>query len=224
MAGASRADVSRVTDRWRPGAAPGRATDHELGFSLIEVLIALSVLMVVLLPAADLLIGTGSVISGSEFRGTAQELASSDIAQLQAIASSPGGSVVTPPFTTVNMGANFPLPINVPAGTSAPSWPVIASPPTSTVQNEDYAQYIVGDWCGIASATASSWAPSNSGGPVVFVVAVKVVWGPSPSTAAPTGSSVVAYGALPDESGWSNVPTATSGAGGSTSLCPTGLS
>lgn len=187
-------------------------------------MVALTVLMVVLLPVANLLITTDSVIGSSQYRDTAQQLANSDIAQLQAIAASAGGSTVTPPFTTASMGSSFPLPFTTPAGSTSPSWPTITGPPTTTIQNELYTQYIVGDWCGAASATASSWAPSNNGGQVVFVVAVKVVWGPNPSTGASGGSSVVAYGVLPQQSGWSGVPTASSGSGGSTSLCPTTLS
>lgn len=193
------------------------AQADEQGFSLVEVLIALSVLLVVLLPAADLLMTTSQVVGSSQFRGTAQQLANADVAQLQAVADTSTG--VTPPYTTANMGSGFTLAIGTPADTNGvAAWPAISSPKTDTVQSETYTQYIVGDWCGAASATASSWAPATSGA-VVFVVAVKVVWGPHPSTGATGGTSVMAYGALPQQSGWT-VPTAA----GNTDLCPTELS
>lgn len=189
----------------------------EAGFSLVEVLIALTVLMVVLLPVGDLLITTSQVVGSSQFRGTAQQLANSDVAQLQATADSSVN--VTPPFTTANLGSGFTLAMATPVLSSGTvTWPTISSPKTDTVQGETYTQYIVGDWCGAASATASSWAPETSG-PVVFVVAVKVVWGRSPSSAASGSTSVMAFAALSQQSGWT-VPTAA----GNTDLCPTGLS
>lgn len=205
--------------------ATGRAekftsSGDQAGFSLIEVIIALAVLLAILLPVGNLLITSGSVIANSQFRGTADEVASSDIAQLQSIAVNANG--VTPPFTTSNI-ANLALPVSTPSGTTSPSWPTFTSPPTVTLNNEVYTEYIVGDWCGVAGTSPNNKWQATASGNVVFVVAVKVVWGTEPSTSAKTGASVVAYGALPQQTWWS-VPTASDGAGGSTTLCPVGLS
>lgn len=203
----------------RPTGGADAAAAGEGGFSLVEVVIALTVLMVVLLPVANLLTTTDSVISGSQFRGEAQRLADGDIQQLQAMATADPN--VLPPYTTANLVGD-PLPIALPG--AGPSWPsALSSDPTATVTvgHEQFGEYVVGDWCGTTSSPPVSWAAVTAGPTAfVFVVAVKVVWGPNPTPTASGGTSIVEYGALPQQVGWRGVPTAYAQTDG----CPTGLS
>ncbi|MDA8147348.1 MAG: prepilin-type N-terminal cleavage/methylation domain-containing protein [Actinomycetota bacterium] len=205
-----------------PAGGPERRSRRgEEGFSLIEVIIAVVVLLVILLPIGSLLVTTDQVVAGSRYRAVAQQLASSDLSEVEATSATLG----TPP--TSGTWATQPT-VTTPSSPTTWSTPISGKPTvTDVVDGEDYAEYVDGGWCtpiGSGSQVETWGAASGGGTPasLAYVVAVKVVWGPTivqAGSSAPATDSVVTFAAVPpSSSGW------TLPSGNPTTDCPAGLS
>ncbi|MDA8269660.1 MAG: prepilin-type N-terminal cleavage/methylation domain-containing protein [Actinomycetota bacterium] len=205
--------------------AQGRAKDDELGFSLIEVLIAMSVLLVVLLPAADLLISTGSVIAVSKFRTQAQGIASKELASIQLLAANQTGLFTTVPFAGLSAATPAIAVPSVANGTV--SWNRASASVSETVDNEQFSVYVDGDWCTVADSSAgsgSAGAYANAAATAMpqtlaFVVAIDVLWDHTTLAGGTSvGTHYVEIGTVQPPGGW---PIASSSS--STGLPATGL-
>jgi type II secretory pathway pseudopilin PulG len=175
----------------------------ELGFTLLDVVVAITVLMVILLPVAYLLSTTGKTQANNQNRLTAQSLAASWLQQEQTVANQ----------STTGAPAIYP-----PTGTSSTSWPIPgnptnAPPPTTeTVGSVGFDIYLSGGWCAYAGAnmpwtqgSASTTSTSYAAPPLSYVVAVKVKWGPDKGNVNQIGlndGQVVEYSSAPSQSGW----------------------
>jgi len=172
---------------------------------LLDVVVAITVLMVILLPVAYLLSTTSKTQASNQYRLTAQSVAASWLQQEQTSAEQ----------STTSQPSN----ISNPGGTgSAPTWP--STPGTETVGSIKYDIYLAGGWCAY-SGSGTAWSNGNvqqinsadSPTPLSFFIAVKVAWGPDAGNANPTATGendgmVVEYSAVPSGSGW----TVTEGA------------
>lgn len=201
---------------WRTGALPGPA-QREAGFSLVEVLVAVVVLLVVLVPVGSLLAGSDQVASTGQFRATAAQLAASDVAAVQLEAAEHPG--VLPPFSQV---PGLAVPVATPEG-QPPTWNTEQPPLVATLGAEQYRQWVDGGWCDQAptsTAGTSGQLAAVGQGPPVFLVAVKVVWGPTGARLgvdAPASASVVSFQVLTPEPAWPATGDEP------TSDCPEGL-
>ncbi|MFC0081232.1 prepilin-type N-terminal cleavage/methylation domain-containing protein [Aciditerrimonas ferrireducens] len=215
------AGCGRARRRIAPGA-PGRAADGrteptEAGFSLVEVVVAVVVLLVVLVPVGSLLAISDQVTSTGRFRATAEQLAASDLSAVELEAAEHPG--VLPPFSGV---PGLPVAVASPTG-SPPAWNTTQPALLTTEGTEQYRQWVDGSWCDEAPTTSSGTAgqlASVGQGPPVFLVVVKVVWGPSGAdlgVTAPSTSSVVSAQVLAPQPAWP--PTS----GQATSECPADL-
>jgi hypothetical protein len=197
---------SRRYGRTEQGSCSGPfgLTTTDAGFALLDVVVAITVLMVVLLPIAYLLSTTGKVQASNQERLTAQSLAASWLEQERTVAEQ---STSGPPATL------FP-----PTGTTSTAWPVPpnptnALPPTSeTVGSIAYDVYLAGGWCAYAGAnmpwtsgSASTTSASYAAAPLSYFIAVKVKWGPARANVNQIGlndGQVVEYSSIPSQSGW----------------------
>jgi Tfp pilus assembly protein PilV len=170
----------------------------DAGFTLLDVVVAITVLMVVLLPIAYLLSTTSKVGASNQNRLTAQSVAASWLDQERALAQQSSSS---PPSN-----------ISGPVGSvSSPQWP--STPVTETVGTITYQIYVAGGWCAYSGA-GNAWTngtvtttTTGSSTPLSFFVAVKVAWGPdaaqpNPSSTGQNDGMVVEYSSLPTGAGW----------------------
>ena len=134
------------------GGPARRCRSDQAGFSLLDVTVAVVVLLVILLPIASLLTSTTKVVYQSQFRQTAQILASSRIDQLRIVAA---GSLTGPgnqcssiaPATYSVYAAPFD---GVACPGSSPQWP--GTPQTTVnVGGVSYQIFIVGGWCALSN-------------------------------------------------------------------------
>jgi hypothetical protein len=196
----------------------------EDGFALLDVVIAIVVLMIVLIPVAYLLSTTSKIATSNQNRLTAQSLAASWLDQERVAAEQ---SASTTPSTISSPGGT----------TSSPTWP--AATGTETVGTITYDIYVAGAWCsylGAGAAWGNGSAPSSSSPPIAFFVATKVSWGPDAGTANPASlgqndGTVVEYSSVQSQPGWTvtvsgtteSVATLTSTSGIAGNICPLAL-
>lgn len=196
------------------------------GFSLVEVLVAMVVLLVVLLPVGSLLITSSNVIAASQFRTQAQGIASQELAAVQLAADGQATAFTTMPFSGLPSLTPALVP---PTGTGGSvAWNQSATPLTETVDHEQYTVYVDGDWCAVTTTSgAASYTNAVGTTPpesLAFVAAVDVLWD---HTTLPTGTGpgthYVLIGAVQPPGGWTGLP-----AGGlpasDVDQCPAGLS
>jgi Tfp pilus assembly protein PilV len=166
------------------------------GMSIFEVMIAVVLLMIVLIPAAYLVTQSSGLVGNQRLESVGTKLAATQLAT----ARSQGVPSSSSP-------------------TQTPAWP--SSPTTTTtVDSEAFKIYQTGGWCTAATSGSSGqgWGngtlTSGSPEPSYFAV-VKVAWGPGASSASAPGSSVIMSLALP---GITGAPTT-----GTVSSCPLAL-
>jgi hypothetical protein len=170
----------------------------EAGFTLLDVVVAISVLMVVLLPIAYLLSTTSKIQGSNQDRLTAQSLAASWLEQTRVSAEE---SPASPP--SVNSAS---------LTGSVLTWPTYIG--TENVGTIKYYVYLAGGWCAY-SGPGTQWTNGavtvNSSGnpatPLAYFVAVKVAWGPDGSNANPLSlgqndGTVVEYSSVGSLPGW----------------------
>lgn len=203
----------------------------EAGFSLIEVLVALVVLLVILLPVGDLLLTSSQVIANGKFRTQAQGVAQQEVAAVQAMADNCSATTqacdgashgFAEPFTNAiaaSGGAPAVTPTTVSNGVA--SWNSATPGVPVTADNEHYHAYVDGNWCTAPSGTGSlGTGASSSAGTLDFVVAVAVTWDHTTLTSGYTpGTHVVVTSVVLPPAGWSGVSYPT----GPLSGCPAGL-
>jgi type II secretory pathway pseudopilin PulG len=123
----------------------------EAGQSLTEVMVAITVLVVVLVPALLLVTRSTNVVYNNQFKVTAANLANG---QLEADRASAVGRTLPPPAS---------------------------SPPqaigTPTIGSETYSITQTAGWCVPPTASNGSWAPfTSTGSSYAYGVVVKVTW------------------------------------------------
>ena len=134
---------------------------------LLDVVVAITVLMVILLPVAYLLSTTSKVASSNQARLTAQGLAASWLEQANTSAEQ---SPSAPPST-----------ISPPGGTpSQPTWPTSGIAGSETVGSINCDVYLAGGWCAYSGSgtawtngTATTLASGNAP-PLEYFIAAKV--------------------------------------------------
>jgi hypothetical protein len=149
----------------------------DAGFALLDVVVAITVLIVVLLPVAYLLSTTSKIQGTNQNRLTAQGLAASWLEQERTVAqqstlSAPAS--ISPPFGSA----------------AAPTWPPVSGVvPVGTI---NYDIYIAGGYCaysGSGTAWTNGGVTTTTNGvaaPLTYFIAVKVAWGPDAGNANPT--------------------------------------
>jgi hypothetical protein len=169
---------------------------EEEGSALFEVLLAVVVLIVVLLPVAYLVANSTGIVGNSRSQSVGSKIA------------------------TVQLAVERSLGIPTPTPNTPAAW-TAASPATTTVGGQTYNVYVAQGWCGlITTGSGSSWGnntlPTTNTPQPSYFVAVKVAWGSGASSSSLAGSSVVMSQVLP---GTTNAP-----AGGvAIASCPLGL-
>jgi Tfp pilus assembly protein PilV len=164
---------------------------------LLDVVVAITVLMVVLLPIAYLLSTTAKIQTGNQNRLTAQSLAASWLEQTRVSAEQ--------------------LPTSPPSVNSATltgsvlTWPTYIG--TEKVGTITYYVYLAGGWCAYSGA-GTQWGngavtttTSGNATPLAYFIATKVAWGPDASIANPTSlgqndGTVVEYSSVQSLPGW----------------------
>ncbi len=217
----------------RAGANPA----DEAGFSLVEVLVALVVLLVILLPVGSLLITSGNVIATSKFRTQAQGIASKELASIQLLAADQTGAFTTVPFA--GLSAATP-PIAVPGvADGTVTWNRASASLSETVDNEQFSVYVDGDWCTVVgrsagAGSAGSYANATATATpqaLAFVVAVDVLWDHTTLAGGTSvGTHYVDIGTVQPPGGWPIASSSSSPGLPATGLpaadvanCPAGL-
>lgn len=184
------------------------------------------VLLVVLLPVGSLLITSSNVIADSQFRTQAQGIASQELAAVQLAADGQASSFTTMPFSGLS---SLTPPLVAPTSSGgAVSWDQSATPLEETVDHEQYAVYVDGDWCAVTPSSGASTYTNGSGttppSALAFVVAVDVLWDHTTlATGTGPGTHYVLVGAVQPPGGWTGLPSGGLPAG-DVDACPAGLS
>ena len=177
-----------------------RGLSRNMAFSIVEVVVASVIIMVVLIPVAQLLGSTAEVSSSAEIRNTANSLVHQTLAQWKvAIAASTTG---LPSGLSSVANANS-------SGVPAPTWPTSST--AYTVAGINYYVTSTSGWCDLGSS--STYGPILNDGPTttlnatgstpqpVLMVAVKVTWDSSSNTNHVMGTQI-----MPTQSTWTNLP------------------
>lgn len=200
----------------------------EGGFSLVEVLVAMVVLLVILLPVGSLLITTSQVIANGTFRTQARGLAGKEIAAVQGLVDSEPAAFTLPFGGLASSGGSPAVAPSTTAGGS-PAWNTTASWTAQAVHvtagSEVYTVYVDGNWCSAPTSGTGSLGtaavPPTAPGSLAFVVAVDVLWNHTTLTSGySAGTHVVATSTVFPPSGWSGITFPTP----ALSACPAGLS
>jgi len=195
-----------------------RGTCQDDGTSMFEIVIGITVLLVIFVPLVQLLISMNAVAAADTSRTTASNLASTwiDQAREDAAQAATGPDAASSLDGLPVAGSAWP---NATTSSCQGPWPAC-----TTVGTETYRIDIAGGWCQLNSnQNSNQWANTlaqNSGGPLQYFVAVKVVWGNGTSASGATGSgggSVVQYTSVPTLPSWKALPTTTA-------TCPVVLS
>ncbi|MDA8357475.1 MAG: hypothetical protein M0Z95_14545 [Actinomycetota bacterium] len=212
-----RAPAARLgTVRAAGRRAAGRRGDD--GLSLIEVIIATSVLITVFIPVSLLLQSGVKAVGGDIHVNAASNIAAGVLTQEQTAAEK---SSLGPPLDTTTPPAPFYK------EKTAKKW-VSPALQTQKVGDVTYRIYGVGGWCvlSVPASKPASWgdashATTGTLNPAEYFVAVKVAWGAQSATPNAAGpESVTEYAPLVSQPAWS-VPTASQlVADGSTNWCP----
>lgn len=186
---------SRDDAHVRGGDESPRAT--ESGTTLLDVVVSTVVLLLILIPATQLLVTSGKVVTNSKAQAVAESLATSQLESDRAAflaspgtqpfaASSCGGSAYGPTTTNATFSQYLTACPTVPRTNGAPLWVFQRS-----------------GWCVVNGTTLGS----GSTGTPMYWVSVMVVWGgsavPSPTTVVPASNRVVLSSALQTPAGYS---------------------
>ncbi len=204
----------------------GGADHRQQGFSLVEVLVAMVVLLVVLLPVGDLLITSGSVIANSRFRTQAQGIASQALAAVQLLAQQQPSGFTTVPFAGL---PDTTPPVASPTTSGGTvQWNQSAPVTTQTVDHEQYTVAVDGGWCAVRTSGSSTAYGIGTGttppASLAFVVAVDVLWDHTTlASGSGPGTHYVLVGTVAPVGGWTGLPP---GGLPATDVadCPAGLS
>lgn len=179
----------------RPPAHRGRPP-NDAGATLLDVVVATVVLLLILIPATQLLVTSGKVVTNSKAQAVAESLAGSQLESDRATflanpgaqpfaASSCGGSAYGVSTTNATFSQYLTACPTVPQNGGAPLW-----------------VFQRGGWCVANGSTLGS----GSTGTPMYWVSVMVVWGgsvvPSPSTVVPASNRVVLTSALQTPAGY----------------------
>jgi hypothetical protein len=169
----------------------------ESGTTLLDVVVATVVLLLILIPATQLLVTSGKVVTNSKAQAVAESLASSQLENDRAaFLASPG----VQPFSASSCAGSSYGPTTTNATfsqylTACPMVPRTAGAPLWVFQR--------GGWCVVNGTTLGS----GSTGTPMYWVSVMVVWGgsvvPSPTTVVPSSNRVVLSSALQTPAGYS---------------------
>lgn len=194
---------------------PVRRAGDDTGFSLVEVLVALVVLIAILLPVGDLLTTTSQVVAGSQFRDQAQDLASATLSAIEAAADAQPSSFAAAFGSSGSPGFVVEDTVRVVQATGTGQWN-LGNPEVDNQGAVQWTVYANGGWCATPGAGGGSLGTSGSG-PATYEVAVLASWG---AAGAPTGlarSHVIDITSFVPPTGWS-LSTAPA-----TAYCPAAL-
>lgn len=181
--------------------------------TLIEVLFALVVLLVVLLPVAQMLVTGSKVIAGSRARADAASVVQRELTGLQQLAGAEGP-------------AGFP-PAGLPSSaTTAPIWPDCSTAsrcPTVTVAGTVFHAFVTGGWCVQRLQPGSdtgSWGDGtvSADDPPAYIAVTRAAWGPTAGSPATAAESVTDSAQLAGTGPTYHAPAA----GTTVSSCPVG--
>lgn len=180
---------------------------YEDGFSLIEVLVALVVLIAILLPVGDLLTTTSQVVAGSQYRNQAQDLAAGTLSGIESAAEGEPATFTADFGSADSPGFFLNSTVVVAQATGTSQWNL--NNPTMTNQGSmQWTLYANGGWCATPGAGGGSWGTSGSG-PPAFVVAVMASWGRATDPSGLARPHVVDIGSFVPSAGWSLTSTPT---------------
>jgi len=191
--------------------SPGhRHPGSEEGLTLVEVLVAVMVLMIVMLPSAWLIANTTMLLGSTKAKGSAEQIATSQVNQVSGNAKAqfpPKGSSTSP--TTPS-----------PALKNT-AWEPSGAGSTVTIGTIKFLAYEAGGWCALEKGTSGyDWLGqkvTSAIGPPTYFVVIKVVWGVGHTTTTHTGRySVIQSRSIVGSGG-------TPPANGKTATCPLGL-
>lgn len=185
-----------MCDQPRPAQGVRAQGGNEAGTSLLDVVVATVLLLVILIPATQLLVTSGKVVTNSKAQAVAESLASSQLESDRAAflanpgvqpftASSCGGSAYGASTTNATFTQYLTACPTVPRNGGSPLWVFQRS-----------------GWC-VANGTTLG---SGSAGTPMYWVSVMVVWGgsvvPSPTTVVAASNRVVLSSALQTPAGY----------------------
>jgi hypothetical protein len=185
----------------RPSDASRRAADRgrppsQAGATLLDVVVASVVLLLILIPATQLLVTSGKVVTNSKAQAVAESVAGSQLETDRATflanpgaqpftASTCAGSSYAPSTTNATFAQYLTACVTAPANGGAPLW-----------------VFQRGGWC-VANGTTLG---SGSTGTPMYWVSVMVTWGgsavPASTTVVPASNRVVFTSALQTPAGY----------------------
>jgi len=171
--------------------------ENQAGFSLIEVVIAIVILLAILIPISGLLNEAFASSASAKYRDVAERIAQSDLAEMQEEVNQQ-----VPLYDYTASNSVYPIPFLLPDLTgTAPAWPPSEQPLVSVVDGQTYRQWFAVGLCNPANPSTGSTPSSvgNATNVLISYAAVKVVWGEigvSLGSQAPPSDSIVAYRVL----------------------------
>ena len=137
----------------RTGSKLARRQFGEEGQSLVEVVVALAVLVVVLVPALFLVTGSTRVVYNNQFKVTAANLANGQLESARNLSIAQQSLPVAPVTATKSVGTS----------------------------SETYTVAQTGGWCRTPTTTVTTWGNYTASQPYAFVVLETVTWKSNPT-------------------------------------------
>lgn len=173
---------------------PRRARNNEIGMGLVDVLVAACLLIVILVPAAQILMTSGKVVGDSKAQAVAGSLAAAQIAQDRATWTS---ITTAPSYSSSNCGSGY-------SSSSVNATYDLYLTSCKSVGGMNFWVFQNGGWC--VTSSTSTLKTSGTGTEPLFWVEAMVTWGgstpPSPNNVVSAQNRLVMSSALQTPNGY----------------------